>query len=147
MLTRESQYALEALLVLARQPQGRVMLLKHLAEAANVPAGFLARTLQKLRRHNLVTSYRGAVRGYSLVGPAHEIALLDIFEAVEGPAIFRQCIFSSLCASAPHSCRLHRDWAPIAARLRAVMAETTLAQLAERSPVQRSGRKEDRVFA
>jgi Rrf2 family protein len=147
MLRRESQYALEGLLVLAKQPQGSVMRLKHVAQAANVPADFLARILQKLKRHNLVTSYRGAVRGYSLACPAHEIALLEIFEAVEGPAVFQRCIFSSCGAIEPRCCRLQREWAPIAARLRAVMEETSLAQVASRSSAQRSGQRARRAYA
>jgi Rrf2 family protein len=147
MLRCESQYALEGLLVLARQPQGSVMLLKHVAQAANVPANFLARIVQKLRRHNLVTSSRGAVRGYALASSAHEITLLEIFEAIEGPAVFRRCIFSSHRAIEPRSCRLQREWAPIAARLRAVMEETTLAQVASRSSAQHLGHRARRVYA
>ena len=147
MLRRESQYALEGLLVLARQPQGSVMLLKHVAQAANVPADFLARIVQKLKRHNLVTSSRGAVRGYSLASPAHDITLLEIFEAIEGPAVFRRCIFSSRRAIEPRSCGLEREWAPIAARLRAVMKETTLAHVASRSSAQRSGQRAGRAYA
>jgi Rrf2 family protein len=147
MLRRESQYALEGLLVLARQPQGSVMLLKHVAQAANLPADFFARILQKLRRHNLVTSHRGAVRGYALARPAHEITLLEIFEAIEGPAVFRRCIFSSRRAIEPRSCRLEREWAPIIARLRAVMEETTLAQMASRGSAQRSGKRAGHAYA
>jgi Rrf2 family protein len=141
MLRRESQYALEGLLVLARQPQGSVMLLKHVAQAANVPANFLARILQKLKRHNLVTSSRGAVRGYALASPAHAITLREIFEAIEGPAVFRRCLFSSRQATEPGGCRLHREWAPIATRLRAVMDETTLARVASRGSAPRAGHR------
>jgi len=147
MLRSESQYALEGLLVLARQPQGSVMLLKHVAQAANVPANFLARILQKLRRHDLVTSSRGAVRGYALASPAHEITLREIFEAIEGPAVFRRCLFSSRRATEPRCCRLQKEWAPIVAKLRAVMEETTLAQVASRSSAQRSGRRAGRAYA
>ncbi len=121
------------------------MLLKHVAQAANAQADFLARTLQRLRRHNLVTSYRRAVRGYSLAGPANEITLLEIFEAVEGPAVFRRWIFSSRGATERSSCRLEGEWAPIAARLREVMAKTTLAQLASRSSALGAGQKPDRA--
>ena len=147
MLRSESQYALDGLLVLARQPQGSVMLLKHVAQAADVPPNFLARIFQKLKRHNLVTSRRGAVRGYSLARPAHEITLLEIFEAIEGPSVFRRCIFSSHRAIEPRACRLDREWAPIAARLRAVMEETMLAHVAARSSAQRSGQRAGRVYA
>ena len=134
ILSRESQYGLEGLIVLARQPRGRVMLLQQLAQAGRLPAGFLARTLQKLKRHNLVASHRGAIRGYSLAQPAHEISLLDIFEAIDGPTVFQRCICSSRRLGDAHCCRLHDDWAPIGARLRAVMEATTLAQVASRSP-------------
>ena len=109
------------------------MLLQQLAQAGHLPAGFLARTLQKLRRHNLVASHRGAIRGYSLARPAHEITLREIFEAIEGPTVFRRCICSSRRSGEAHCCRLHDDWAPIGARLLTVMEETTLAQVASRN--------------
>jgi Rrf2 family protein len=147
MLRRESEYALEGLLVLAGQPEGSVMLLKHVAQAANVPANFLARILQKLKRHNLVTSHRGAVRGYALARPPHKITLREIFEAIEGPAVFRRGLFASRGAMDPRGYRLHREWTPIAASLRAVMAETTLAQVASRGSGQRSGQKAGRAYA
>ena len=147
MLRRESEYALEGLLVLAREPQGSVMPLKHVAQAANIPANFLARILQKLKRHNLVTAHRGAVRGYALARPAHKITLREIFEAIEGPMVFRRDLFSSRGASEPRGYRLHREWAPVAASLRAVMEETTLAQVASRSSAQRSRQRAARAYA
>jgi len=125
------------LIVLARQPRGRVMLLQQLAQAGHLPAGFLARTLQKLNRHNLVASHRGAIRGYSLARPAHEISLREIFEAIEGPTVFRRCICSSRRADDARCCRLHDDWAPIGATLLAMMEETTLAQVASRDSKRR----------
>lgn len=135
ILNRESQYGLEGLIVLAKQPRGSVMLLQQVAQAGGLPAGFLARTLQKLRRHNLVTSHRGAVRGYALARPAHQITLREIFEAIEGPTVFRRCICSARRSGDRDCCRLHAEWAPIAAKLLAVMEETTLAQVASRGPM------------
>lgn len=135
ILSRESQYGLEGLIVLAKQPSGSVMLLRQVAQAGHLPAGFLARTLQKLRRHNLVASHRGAVRGYALARPAHQITLREIFEAIEGPTVFRRCICSARRSGELNCCRLRGEWAPIAARLLAVMEETTLAQVASRGPM------------
>jgi Rrf2 family iron-sulfur cluster assembly transcriptional regulator len=132
ILSRESQYGLEGLMVLARQPQGKVMLLREIADAGQLPAGFLARTLQKLARHNLVSSYRGAIRGYALARPACDITLQDIFEAIEGPNVFRRCLFSPHRSGDRHPCRLHEEWAPIGARLLGVMGETTLEEVASR---------------
>ena len=47
----------------------------------------------------------------------------------------------------PPGCRLQKEWAPIAARLRAVMEETTLAQVASRSSAQRSEQRAGRAYA
>ena len=113
--------------MLARQSRGRVMLVRQLAQAGHLPAGFLARTLQKFRRHNLVASHRGAIRGYSLARSAPEITLREIFEAIEGPTVFRRCIRSSRRSSEANCCRLRDDWATIGARLLTVMEELTLA--------------------
>ncbi len=134
ILSRESQYGLEGLIVLARQPRGTVMLLRQIAQAGQLPAGFLARTLQKLRRHRLVSSHRGAVRGYALARPAQEIRLREIFEAIEGPVVLRRCIFPPRRAGDPHPCRLQSEWARVSATLQAMMDETTLAQVAARGP-------------
>jgi len=82
ILSRESEYGLEGLIVLARQPEGKVMLLQEIAEARGLPPGFLARIFQKLKHHNLVSSHRGAVRGYSLARPPSKISLREIFEAI-----------------------------------------------------------------
>ena len=119
--------------MLARQPRGRVLLLQQVAQAGHLPAGFLARTLRKLRRHDLVASHRGAIRGYSLARPAHEITLQEIFEAIEGPNVFRRCIFSSHHAGDRHICRLGQEWTPIGASLMRAMAKATLEQVASRA--------------
>ena len=133
-LSRESEYGLEGLAVLARRPQGTVMLLQDIARARHLPAGFLARIFQKLRRHNLVASHRGAVRGYALTRSAREITLLGILEAIEGPHLLDRCIFRSRGCGEQGPCRLHRQWVPMAATLRRSLARTTLAEVASRAP-------------
>ena len=128
-LSRESEYGLEALSVLARQPQGKVMLLREIAESGRLPEGFLAKVFQKLTRHNLVRSHRGAIRGYALARPAQGIKLKEIFEAIEGPDLFERCIFWSGRCGDQNPCRLHQRWAKFRPQLQAMMEETTLDQV------------------
>lgn len=118
--------------MLARQPKGTVMLLQEIAAARRLPPGFLARIFQKLRRHNLVSSHRGAVRGYALARPPREIKLREIFEAIEGPNPFGQCAFWPRRCDDRDPCRLHPAWATVSAKLRQVLEETTLEQVASR---------------
>ncbi|MFQ5898482.1 MAG: RrF2 family transcriptional regulator [Candidatus Methylomirabilia bacterium] len=146
-LSRESEYGLDALRVLAMQPPSKVMLVEEIAEAGHLPPRFLAQILQKLRRYTLVSSHRGAVRGYSLARPPHNISLREIFEAVEGPDFFTRCLFWPEQCNDQQPCSLHNRWAKIRPKLRAMLEGTTLAQMAPRpgrggsSLGRRTGRK------
>jgi len=130
-LSRESEYGLEGLKVLARQPQGTVMLLEEIAEAGQLPPRFLAQIFQKLRRHRVVASHRGAVRGYSLARPAQEITLREIFEAIEGPELLERCVFWPERCGDHHPCCLHSRWAMIRQNLKEMIEGTTLEEVAE----------------
>ena len=139
-LSRESEYALEGLSVLAGQPAGTVMVLREIAELGQLPVGLLARTFQRLGRHGLVVSHRGGVRGYALARAAREISVSEIFEAVEGPGILARCLFSTGRCPRPVPCRLHPLWAALSPTLRQVMARTTLDDVVPRVVRGRRGR-------
>lgn len=133
-LSRESEYGLEGLKVLARQPPGTVMLLPEIAEAGRLPVRFLAQIFQKLRRHDLVVSHRGAVRGYALARPADQISLREIFEAIEGPGLFERCVFWSDRCGGQNPCDLHSRWVLIRPKIEEMLEGTTLKEVAtERS--------------
>ena len=129
-LGRESEYAIAGLLVLAKKPLGTVMLARDVAEAAGVPKHFLAKIFQKLARGGIVTSSRGAVRGYALSRKPRAIKVGEIFLAVEGSDLFDRCIFwSDRCADS-HPCPMHFRWKKVRDRvIRSLMERTTLAGL------------------
>lgn len=133
-LSRESEYGLEGLRVLARQPQRTVMLLQEIAEAGHLPPRFLAQIFQKLRRHHVVSSHRGAVRGYSLARPSREITLREIFEAIEGPDLFARCIFWPGRCDDKNPCRLHTTLAELRSKLQELLNRTTLEEVASEAP-------------
>lgn len=121
---------MEGLRVLARQPDGTVMLLREIADKGNLPARFLAKIFQKLRQHHLVDSQRGAVRGYSLARPADQITLREIFEAIEGPDLFERCVFWPGRCGDQHLCCLHNRWVMIKQNLKEMIDGTTLEEVA-----------------
>jgi Rrf2 family protein len=129
-LGRESEYAIDGLLVLAKKPLGTVMLLRDVAEAAGVPQNFLAKIFQKLARGGIVTSSRGAVRGYALSRKPKAIKVKEILMAVEGADLFDRCVFwSDRCADS-NPCPLHFRWKKVRERvIGTLMERTTLADL------------------
>jgi Rrf2 family protein len=132
-LGKESRYAIEGLLVLAKQPSGTIMELQEIARAAGVPANFLAKIFQKLKHANITISSRGAVRGYSLARRPRAIHVKEILMAVEGEDLFDRCLFwSDRCADLS-PCPMHFEWKRVRESIAALMQKTTLADLTAKS--------------
>ena len=140
-LSRESLYAIEGLFVLSARPLGTVMLLRDIAKARGVPQTFLAKIFQKLTRAGIVTSSRGAVRGYALLRRPKDIKLREILLAVEGADLFDRCIFwSDRCADAD-PCPMHNRWKKLREQvIEELMERTTLAELARDSIKEKGAR-------
>lgn len=85
MITHRSKYALRALLMLAEQPEDRLVLIADIAERENVPKKFLELILVDLKRHGLLRSQRGRHGGYCLARPADTITFGEIIRVTDGP--------------------------------------------------------------
>src|SRR5512132_4322181 len=130
-LSRESEYGVEGMRVLATRPGGSVMLLEEIAEAGELPVHFLAKIFQKLGRHHLVRSHRGAVRGYSLGRLPAAITMREIVEAIEGPGLFERCAFWPSRCDSDDPCPIHRQWGELLRpALKDILDGITLAQIA-----------------
>jgi len=131
-LAKESRYAIEGLVVLAKKPSGTTMHLHDIAAAAGVPSNFLAKIFQKLGRAGILASSRGAVRGYAIARRPNAITMKDVFVAVEGADVFDRCIFwRDRCADLS-PCPLHSEWKQMRLAIARRMQRTTLADLARK---------------
>ena len=129
-LGKESRYAIEGLVVLARTPFGTTMQLRDIADGGGVPQNFLAKIFQKLKRANIVASSHGAVRGYALARRAKAINVKDILLAVEGSDTFDRCVFWSDRCAEETPCPMHIHWKRVRQTIAALMERTTVANLA-----------------
>lgn len=66
ILSRTSQYAVQALIYMATQPDATPVLNKDIAAKLGVPAPYLAKILQSLAKGNLLFSFRGRLGGFCL---------------------------------------------------------------------------------
>ena len=81
-LTRRGDYAVRAMLTLARPGAGQ-MTAAALAEATAIPSSYVPQVMGDLVRAGLVANRRGRTGGYALAAPPAEITLLAVVEAVE----------------------------------------------------------------
>jgi Rrf2 family iron-sulfur cluster assembly transcriptional regulator len=115
MITRKSDLALRALRTLAAG-EG-VVRGEELAGAIGTTRAFLSQVMTPLVRARWVDSSPGPLGGYRLRSSAGP-SVLDVIEAMEGPADMSVCVLDpeSACASvrsgsAP-TCALHDAWIP-----------------------------------
>lgn len=128
-LSRETRYAIRALLELARHPTGRWIDARHIAGATHLPVAFLHKILRQLTIAGVLDSRRG--RGYALSRPPLEITLFDVLVAIEGQDIFGgRCIFWREECSTSDPCELHFRWAELKPAMEEALGRTTLAEVA-----------------
>lgn len=84
-LSRKSEYAILALISLAKNQEEKLLTIQDLADLNQIPRKFLEQILIVLKRQNLVRSIRGPQGGYKLAKPASEISLAEIIRLIDGP--------------------------------------------------------------
>ena len=85
-LTRAASYAVHALVHMANQKQqSKPVASHHIAHARGIPERFLLKVLKPLVSTRVLLSIKGPNGGYRLAKPAHDISLLEVLEAVDGP--------------------------------------------------------------
>lgn len=127
-LTRRTDYAIRALLALARQ-DGRQST-PAIAAAMNIPVRFLPAVMRDLTRAGLVRSTGGRLGGYELIPPASALDLLSIIEAVEGDTRRRTCILRGGPCQRNGVCDVHEPFGAAQDAFRATLAAVSLASLA-----------------
>jgi Rrf2 family protein len=131
ILSRTSQYAVQALIYMATQPAGTPVLNKDIAVKLNVPAPYLAKILQGLAKGNLLYSFRGRTGGFCLREDGGKINLMDIMQQTEGPNFTQSCLLGLKKCSNETACPLHFRWIPVKEKVIDLLQETTLEKLAK----------------
>ena len=129
-VSAKADYALRACVELASAEDGVHVKGERIAQAQEVPLKFLENILGDLRQAGLVRSQRGVEGGYWLARPAAEITLADVIRAVEGPLANVRGVRPEAIEYAGSAEPLRDVWVAVRASLRAVLEETTLADVA-----------------
>jgi Rrf2 family transcriptional regulator, nitric oxide-sensitive transcriptional repressor len=90
MFSQTVEYALRAVVYLAAQ-QGEPRTTQQIAQATQVPTGYLSKVMQSLGRKRLVQSQRGLHGGFTLAQTPDELTVLDIIQAVDPIKRIERC--------------------------------------------------------
>ena len=126
ILSRTTQYAIQALIYMATQPRGVAVLNRNIAENLGAPPTYLAKVLQNLCRGNLLYSYRGKQGGFCLQEGGEKITLMQIVVITEGPGFTKDCVLGLKICNDKAPCPMHKQWYPIKKEIVNLLESQTL---------------------
>ncbi len=130
MFTKSCQYAIRAVIFLAEnQASDKNTGVKEIADALHVPQQFLAKILQQLSRHNLISSVKGPNGGFYLGEDNAEVTLLDIVECMDGKSTLSTCILGLPNCTNEHPCPLHHHFYGSREGLKATLSSCVVGAL------------------
>jgi len=131
LLSKPSQHAIRALVVLSRLRASDSATVQSIAASANVPQSFLSKVVRRLVQAGLLESFRGPGGGIRFAVPPHHISVLDVIEALDTDSVVvAGCVLGLAECGGEHPCPMHERWAEVRERLRRSLGATTIADLA-----------------
>jgi Rrf2 family protein len=129
IFSSSTEYAIRGLSELAIRADAGPTIVDDLVAGTDLPRDFLAKVFQKLVRGGILRSMKGRGGGFSLARPAHEITIMNIVEAIDGPQLFDLCVVGLERCNDQMPCPQHDLYKPIRQRLKDYLTTTTLADL------------------
>ncbi|MDZ7843983.1 MAG: Rrf2 family transcriptional regulator [Anaerolineales bacterium] len=123
-----TEYAIRALVYLAKHPEKRLSA-RALHEALDIPYKYLSRLMSSLAEAGLVSVTYGKHGGYQVTRDLDTIYLYQIAEKVEGLEDYDRCLLGFPECSDHNPCVLHDRWVSRREEIKAMLYETTLADL------------------
>ncbi len=128
LLTKESDYAIRAIVSAARRGDGYVSS-RRIAEEESIPLQFLRRILVALVKAGVVQSKEGVNGGIRLIKDPQSIRLADIIRIFQGDIRLTECLFRRKLCSNRNTCVLRRRIARIEQLVTSEFERITIADL------------------
>ena len=132
MLSQTAQYALRAVLAIARA-RGEAVGAAALAKQVGVPPSYLAKTLNALVRNKVLLGTRGRNGGFRLARRPSQIALLDVVSPFDDIRPGRRCLLGRPTCSDQNPCAVHDRWRDTSQQVGDFFARTTVADVSHGS--------------
>jgi len=138
----KAEYGVRLLVELGRHPREAPVSLSAIAEAENLPLGYLEQIAPRLRKAGLIVSARGAHGGYRLTREPGSITMDEVVLALEGAVAPMECFLEQddsgkttarvMCShQADHgrACATKLLWTRVQGDVFKALARTTLSEL------------------
>jgi Rrf2 family protein len=138
MLSNSCRYGIRAILYLAsKDARNNKIGIRQISEDLELPTPYLAKILQNLVKHRILSSTKGPNGGFSLLRKPESITLLDIVKIIDGEEVLTNCIIhNGSCNSVRKSmkpCPVHDDYSKIRTELINMFKGKTIAEIVKKA--------------
>jgi FeS assembly SUF system regulator len=129
-LGKLADYGLVIMTCMARGQSSSMRTARDLATESKLPLSTVSKLLKELLRSGLLHSHRGIKGGYLLAREPHEISVVEMIAAIEGPMSLTECSseIAGLCNLEP-CCPIKSNTQVINHAVRGVLEKITLSDL------------------
>ncbi len=133
MLSNTSKYALRAAIYIAfNATEEKKIGIKVISEDLNIPTPFLAKILQVLAKHKILSSTKGPNGGFGLGKDPYTVSLYDIVNIMDGDDLFKKCLISMrMCNENGVQCPMHGKYEKIRNQLIELFKQQSIGKLAK----------------
>lgn len=128
-LTGKIELAIRALNELSRRSETEVTRGEDLAAALDTTKNYLPQVMSPLIQAQWVSSTSGPAGGYTIATRSSDITMLEVIEAVEGPAEDGRCVLKGTPCPDQGPCAMHEPWTRARSALLNELADTPVADV------------------
>lgn len=132
MLSKTAEYALRAVIAIARVEEQRPVLAREISSKGHIPNKYLSKVLRDLVHAGVLSSTRGIGGGFRLRRKASKLKLVDVVKPFDDIPARSRCPLGHPKCSDDVPCAMHEQWRPVKEAFRALLDDTTVAHLVER---------------
>jgi Rrf2 family protein len=130
MMPRTAEYAVRAVVLLARHHGERLVSADEIATVLGAPRNYMSKTLNSLVRNGVLTSMRGPGGGFALKKSPELVSVADVVDVFADPQLKSvRCLLEDKPCDADAPCVAHRRWVAITRIAREPLLATTIGEL------------------
>ena len=129
MLSKTSIQVINALVELAKLPEGESKGAKSIAKKIKAPQNYLGKMLQSLSYRKIVVSKKGLGGGFRLSKDPKKISLYDVVEPIDNVSLWSECALGLKKCSDTAPCAVHQSWKNVREVYYDFLKNTSIADL------------------
>ncbi len=133
MVSKSVDYAVRALVFMAKSKDGGYFGVREISEAVQAPFSYLGKVLQKLTHAGILNSSTGPRGGFCLKRSPNKITLLQLIHSLDGESIEHNCFLGFDSCSNKNPCPIHPTWEKMRPQIIRTLGKITIQEAAKRS--------------